>query len=64
MATTEVLNQDHGMCLVKIAIYEIDLASVIEQCIGTIDELTNWRGVVKNKNALKLCVDHRFQKSS
>ena len=53
MATTEVLNQDHGMCLVKIAIYEIDLASVIEQCIGTIDELTNWRGVCKKQKRAK-----------
>ena len=29
MSTTEVLNQDHGTCLVQIAVYEIDLASVI-----------------------------------
>ena len=53
MSTTEVLNQDHGTCLVQIAVYEIDLASVIEQCISAIDELTNWRGVCKKQKRAK-----------
>lgn len=53
MSTMEVLNQDHGTCLVQIAVYEIDLASVIEQCISAIDELTNWRGVCKTQNRAK-----------
>lgn len=33
MSTTEVSNQVSGVCLVQIAVYEIDLASVIEQYI-------------------------------
>ena len=53
MSTTEVLNQDHGTCLVQIAVYKIDLASVIEQCIGAIDELTNWRDVCKKQKRAK-----------
>lgn len=53
MSTTEVLNQDHGTCLVQIAVYKIDLASVIEQCISAIDELTNWRGVCKKQKRAK-----------
>lgn len=54
MSTTEILNQDHGICLVQITFYEeIDLASVIEQCISAIDELTNWRGVCKKQKRAK-----------
>ena len=53
MSTTEVSNQVSGVCLVQIAVYEIDLASVIEQYIGAIDELTNWRGVCKKQKRAK-----------
>ena len=53
MSTTEVSNQVSGVCLVQVAVYEIDLASVIEQCIGAIDELTNWRDVCKKQKRAK-----------
>lgn len=53
MSTTEVSNQVSGVCLVQIAVYEIDLASVIKQYIGAIDELTNWRGVCKKQKRAK-----------
>ncbi len=53
MSTTEVPNRVSGVCLVQIAVYEIDLASVIEQRIGAIDELTNWRGICKKQKRAK-----------
>lgn len=53
MSTTEVPNRVSGVCLVQIAVYEIDLASVIEQRIGAIDKLTNWRGICKKQKRAK-----------